>query len=110
MSEATKTYTPLMEIPKTHITKCSEMLGNSMQCWRAGDYQITVTTPAPTEDNPEAVETVTYQKCRRHAQAERNKDAQTLVTGETVEHEVELAKEAEKSTPPKTQPGSAVKK
>ena len=71
----TKTYTLLSTLPHPVIEKCSEMLPNKMQCWKAADFDIAVTTPAPTKDDSQAVTVVTYQKCRAHAQAEKNADA-----------------------------------
>ena len=70
----TKTYELLSTLPKTKIEKCSAMLENHLQCWKAGDLLITITTPAPTKDDPKAVSITSYQKCRRHAQAEKDAD------------------------------------
>jgi len=75
----TKTYTPLAEIPHVKIKNCGAVLPNHMQCWRAGDFQVTSTTVQPavaavaaTKDSPaveaveEKVETNTYQVCAFH--------------------------------------------
>ena|SRR5271157_922624 len=70
-----KTYEPLSSMPHPLVTKCSEVLGNQMQCWRAGDFLITVTEDTPTDENPTATTTTSYQKCRRHAAKEQEADA-----------------------------------
>ena len=72
MSE-TRTYTPLAEIPKALIGKCSAVLANHMQCWRAGDFQVSVVTTIPSEVEGEepVVKLVTYQLCRAHAIVEQ---------------------------------------
>ena len=75
----TKQYTLLSDIPHVKITSCSAVLPNHLQCWRAGDYQVTKTTVQPaiaavaaTKDTPaveaveEKVEQLTYQLCRFH--------------------------------------------
>jgi hypothetical protein len=76
---ATKTFTPLSELsvgPKpgqVQISKCTEVLPNRMQCWRAGDVLVTVvgelTTDKATGKPTQSVQS--YQKCRRHALAEQ---------------------------------------
>lgn len=78
MPTTTKTYTAIAGSTGIQITKCSHMLENHMQCWRAGDFLITVVTSYPQDgDTPAHVETVTYQKCRRHAQVEKEADDKT---------------------------------
>jgi hypothetical protein len=67
-----KTYVALNLIPHVNIGRCSEVLSNQSQCWKAGDFQITVTTPSEGEETEPTI--VTYQKCRRHAQAEKDTD------------------------------------
>jgi len=57
-----KTFTALNTLPGVAIAKCSEILENRLQCWKAADYQITLP------------DSTTYQKCRRHAQAELQAD------------------------------------
>jgi hypothetical protein len=52
-------------IGKVPIVRCSAMLANHMQCWRAGDFYIS--------DVSDIVNTA-YQKCRAHAQQERDED------------------------------------
>jgi hypothetical protein len=52
------------------------MLANHMQCWRAGDFLVTVTTDTPTDKNPTAQTITQYQKCRAHASSEQTQDAQ----------------------------------
>jgi hypothetical protein len=73
----TKTYEPVTSLPNLQITKCQQMLANHMQCWRAGDYLVTITTDTPTDENPKAQTVETYQKCRAHASSEMTQDAQT---------------------------------
>jgi hypothetical protein len=69
----TKTYTDLKEIPHVKIKTCGALLPNHMQCWRAGDFQVTETTVQPavaaTKDTPAVEEKVTqntYQVCAFH--------------------------------------------
>jgi hypothetical protein len=57
-----KTFTALSTLPGVAIGKCSEILENRLQCWKAADYQIT------------CADGTTYPKCRRHAQAEFQAD------------------------------------
>lgn len=71
-----KTYIALNSISHAKIGRCSEVLGNQNQCWKAGDFQITVTTPPEGEETAPTI--VTYQKCRRHAQAERDADGSVV--------------------------------
>ena len=71
-----KTYVALNSIPHPKIGRCSEVLGNQNQCWKAGDFQITVTKPPEGEETDPTI--VTYQKCRRHAQAERDADGSVV--------------------------------
>jgi hypothetical protein len=73
----TKTYEPVTSLPNLQITKCQQMLANHMQCWRAGDFLVTITTDTPTDENPEAQTVTTYQKCRAHASSELTQDART---------------------------------
>ena len=73
----TKTYEPVTSLPNLQITKCQQMLANHMQCWRAGDFLVTITTDTPTDENPEAQTVTTYQKCRAHASSEMTQDART---------------------------------
>jgi LAS superfamily LD-carboxypeptidase LdcB len=73
----TKTYEPVTNLPNLQITKCQQMLANHMQCWKAGDFLVTVTTDTPTDENPAAQTITQYQKCRAHASSEMTQDAQT---------------------------------
>ncbi len=73
----TKTYVLVTNLPNLQITKCQQMLANHMQCWKAGDYLVTVTTDTPTDENPAAQTVTQYQKCRAHASSEQVQDAQT---------------------------------
>ena len=73
----TKTYTLLSEIPHVKIVNCSAMLPNHLQCWRAGDFQVTETTVQPavaaTKDTAAVEEKVSltkYQLCRFHQSLE----------------------------------------
>ena len=72
----TKTYEPVTSLPNLKITKCQQILANHMQCWRAGDFLVTVTTDTPTDKNPAAQTITQYQKCRAHASSEQTQDAQ----------------------------------
>ena len=72
----TKTYEPVTSLPNLQITKCQQMLANHMQCWRAGDFLVTITTDTPTDENPAAQTVTQYQKCRAHASSEMTQDAQ----------------------------------
>lgn len=71
----TKKYELVTSLPNLKITKCQQMLANHMQCWRAGDYLVTITTDTPTDENPEAQTITQYQKCRAHATSEMTQDA-----------------------------------
>ena len=73
----TKTYVLVTNLPNLQITKCQQILANHMQCWRAGDFLVTVTTDTPTDENPAAQTVTQYQKCRAHASSEQVQDAQT---------------------------------
>ncbi len=73
----TKTYVLVTNLPNLQITKCQQILANYMQCWKAGDYLVTVTTDTPTDENPAAQTVTQYQKCRAHASSEQVQDAQT---------------------------------
>lgn len=84
-----KTYLSLAEHPEIQVTKCQQVLSNHMQCWRAGDFQITTITLTPTEAEPNHVDILTYQKCRAHAAWEQDADAKTAA-----EETVQAAKKA----------------
>lgn len=73
----TKQYTELAKVQGAQITKCSTVLENHMQCWRAGDYQVTITTTTPptTKDGEATVKVQGYQLCRAHAILESQDDA-----------------------------------
>lgn len=74
--QVTKTYTPVMELHLKVIGRCSAVLPNHMQCWRAGDVQVHVTTvtPGATEEDAPTVVKNSYQLCNRHAQIEKFED------------------------------------
>jgi hypothetical protein len=65
----TKTFTLLSQIPKVVIGKCSAILPNKMQCWRAGDVQVHTVTQGVNSEEPN--DTFDYQLCRAHAIAEQ---------------------------------------
>jgi hypothetical protein len=69
----TKTYKPLSQIAKAKIHKCSAMLPNHMQCWRAGDVQVvsTTVTPPAKDGDKETTSTSEYQLCYMHANIEQ---------------------------------------
>ena len=63
-----KVYTNLSDLPHPVIGKCSGMLPNHMQCWRAGDVQVVETTITPAaDDKPETTRVTLTQLCRSHA-------------------------------------------
>jgi hypothetical protein len=74
----TKTYTPVINLPDLQIAKCQQMLTNHMQCWRAGDFLVTITTDTPTDENPAAQTITQYQKCRAHTSSEMAQDVQIV--------------------------------
>jgi hypothetical protein len=81
----TKTYTPLSQIASAAIGKCSAMLPNKLQCWRAGDVQVIIQkiTPPTGKDTMETVDKTEYQLCYRHAQLENQQDAVDAAKAET---------------------------
>lgn len=74
-----KTFTPIEQFPignkpgQTPIGKCSGILENHMQCWRAGDVVVASVIPAYTTlegtEVPEHVSTAQF--CRYHANIEK---------------------------------------
>ena len=72
----TKTFTLLSQIPKAVIGKCTAILPNHMQCWRAGDVQVH--TVKQLDDPKKPNETFDYQLCRAHAIAEQQGYDQTV--------------------------------
>lgn len=68
---ATKTYADLGPNSGSGVAigKCSALLPNHMQCWRAGDVLVSVIN----EDQTLASQ---YQLCQRHVVVEQNRDAQ----------------------------------
>jgi len=102
-----KTFTSLKEVPtgtgpgQIQIGKCSAVLDNRMQCWRAGEFLVTttktVTTPAvmdgdkvvTPEDKAEVLDSQ-YQLCRAHKlfeeqQYENEKIKEANATAKTTE-------------------------
>jgi hypothetical protein len=65
------TYTPLSEIPKAIIGKCSAMLFNHMQCWRGADVQVSFTVTSKDKDGKDVTKTNIYQLCNAHAAIEQ---------------------------------------
>jgi hypothetical protein len=84
-----KTFTAFNTLPGVAIGKCSEILpDNRLQCWKAADFQITL--PDGTS----------YQKCRRHAQAELQAEIAAAASTEGVsEPAPEVAPESEPKAP-----------
>lgn len=73
------TRTPLSQIPHAKIVSCSAVLPNKMQCWRAGDVQVTKINSFPaTEDNPSGIKTIQYQVCYFHNSIEEQQEADQL--------------------------------
>lgn len=66
----TKTYTELSKIPRASVGKCNAVLANHMQCWRAGDVQVVISTT-----DGETASMVSYQLCKAHAIYEQQQDA-----------------------------------
>lgn len=84
VGDVSKTYTPLTEIPtghglgKTLIGKCSAILPNRLQCWRAGDFVVTEVHPAVTDaDEKVSQQKDTYQLCRSHVAQQQENDEKT---------------------------------
>jgi len=71
----TRTYMPLSILTIVKVGKCTGVLPNKMQCWRAGDVLVTETTPAPTAEDAEAVSKTEYQLCNYHATIQQQQDA-----------------------------------
>ena len=71
--EQSKVYAPLASIPKAQIERCSYLLPNDLQCWRAADYLVTVKTVTPATDTSTEAKTTesSYQLCARHAVIEQ---------------------------------------
>lgn len=88
-----KKYTSLLDLPGTPIERCSQVLANRMQCWRAGDVLVEEeVTPPPAEPPPGKLEhppikseakatpqaeppaTRSYQLCQMHATINKRAD------------------------------------
>lgn len=65
----TKTFTQLAQIPKAVIERCTAVLPNHMQCWKAGDVQVHLVKQGDDSEKPNV--TYDYQLCRAHAVAEQ---------------------------------------
>src|SRR6266567_2657160 len=84
-----KTFTNLTELNigsgpgQIQIVRCSEVLSNHMQCWRAGDVLVTVTGEVFIDENGVVTQKVVqYQKCRAHANFESDADAKAVKAAE----------------------------
>ncbi len=87
----TKTFTSLSQIPKAVIEKCSAILPNRMQCWRAGDVLVhTVTQSADPEISNT---TFDYQLCRGHAAAEEHEYKKDVAAEPYIDKDVAEEKE-----------------
>ena len=71
-----RVYTPLSQVPNVKVGRCSGVLSNHMQCWRAGDVLVTDTTSTPTDTNPEAVTVSNTQLCNRCAVLQQQGESQ----------------------------------
>lgn len=97
-AQTRKRYTLLSALPtgngpgKIQITKCSAMLDNHMQCWRAGDFLVEQLVPSPDPDSAtsEVVQS-SYQKCRAHAQQERDQDEVLIKNNTAAQAQAALA-------------------
>jgi hypothetical protein len=87
MPPTQKTYTNLLEArstgyfdPKFQIGRCSAILPNKMQCWRAADFQVAETIPATTTESGEEVpeKEVEYQLCKQHVNIQKGEDLELL--------------------------------
>ena len=87
----TKTFTLLSQIPKAIIGKCSAILPNRMQCWRAGDVQVHTVTQGKDPEEPN--KTFDYQLCRAHAITEQQ-EYDKAVADETEAAKAEKAEKA----------------
>ena len=114
----TKTFTPLNEtgVP---IGKCTGMLKNHMQCWRAGDILITtVETVASHDEVINGIETAVPEKeivdsvqmCRRHAAVEYDAYQKTLPEVKEAPTEPTETKPVEETKTPAAKPVLEVKK
>lgn len=65
----TKTFTPILQLVKPVIGRCTAILPNRMQCWKAGEFQVKQVFQGPNPEEPN--KTNTYQLCRAHAVAEQ---------------------------------------
>lgn len=85
----TKTFTPLTQIPKAFIGKCTAVLPNHMQCWKAGDVQVHLVKQEADPEKPNV--TYDYQLCRAHAVAEQQ-EYDKAVADEAAAAKAEAAK------------------
>lgn len=84
MPPTKKEYTNLLEArstgyfdPKYQIGRCSAILPNRMQCWRAADFHVVEVIPATTEP-PTEERTVEYQLCKQHVNIQKGEDLELL--------------------------------
>jgi len=97
---SSKTYTALTDIPKVIIGKCSTLLANHMQCWRAGDFQVTIPAePVTAADGTITQDVTTYQLCRRHALLEQENDAILVQAQHRIENDKAQLEQAEQAIP-----------
>lgn len=109
VGDTTKTYTLLSSLStgnklgQTPITKCSALIENKMQCWRAGDFMVMETTDVPaTEKDSASVKYLQYQLCRAHAVQQQQKDEKTQRDAEAAKA-AEATAAADASTDTKTE-------
>lgn len=62
--------------PGDRIDRCSYILPNALQCWKAGEELVTETTPSEKKGEADAV--YSYQLCERHVRIRRAIDAGML--------------------------------
>jgi hypothetical protein len=72
----TKVYTPLSQLnnKRVPIGRCSAILKNHMQCWRAGDVQVQTSTVSVI-DGKEVTSTSIVQFCYGHAHEQQEQDS-----------------------------------
>jgi hypothetical protein len=74
-----KHYWPLMQIKGISIGRCSQVLPNRLQCWRAGDFLVSDNLPTGK---------VLYQLCRTHTTLQKladKLDHEKIAAGESIQ-------------------------
>ena len=74
-----KQYTPIMLVQGILIGRCSQILPNKLQCWRAGDFVVQDSLPSGK---------VIYQLCRTHVTLQKladKLDREKIAAGESIQ-------------------------